>query len=338
MTGRGRIVVADDDEGTCALLRRLLEGDHEVVTAATAAEALGLVAEGRPDLLFLDIKLPDGDGRRVLRRLRRTEGAPRLPVVLMTAHPESGRLGLAVGADAVLHKPLKRDEVLGWVRCLLPNGRAGDGASEVDRALLAIAEAIEARSGHRQEHVRRVVAASERLAAALGLGGAEADAVRTAAVHDLGMIAVPEAVLWLPRSLAPEEFDAVKPHAVLGAEIARALPEGERVAPIVRGHHERWSGGGYPDGIGGETIPLGARIVAVVDAFDALTSPRSYREALPAHEALDVLWRGAGAQWDPAIVEQFAALVRSQEVGPEPVARRPVEAVLRYLAMTGDRP
>jgi HD-GYP domain-containing protein (c-di-GMP phosphodiesterase class II) len=170
------------------------------------------------------------------------------------------------------------------------------------------------------------------------------------------MIAVPDTVLHQPRSLTQAEFAQVKTHTVVGAELCRALPDGDAVSAVVRSHHERWHGGGYPDGLAGTEIPLGARIIAVADAFDTLTTDRPYRSALTVDGALDVLILGAGAQWDPDVVEKLTAIVRphhdhgqqesrpagervdaGQATGGE-VRYDPLEAFIKYLQITGDRP
>jgi HD-GYP domain-containing protein (c-di-GMP phosphodiesterase class II) len=168
------------------------------------------------------------------------------------------------------------------------------------------------------------------------------------------MIAVPDTVLHQPRSLTQAEFAQVKTHTVVGSELCRALPEGDEIASVVRSHHERWHGGGYPDGLAGTDIPLGARIIAVADAFDTLTTDRPYRSALTVEGALDVLVLGSGAQWDPDVVEKISAIVRPYRdqsarnaplVPPRPVSSGdagvkydPLEAFIKYLQITGDRP
>jgi putative two-component system response regulator len=342
-----RVLIVDDDEATRELLRRLLAPHGHAVTAVQTWEDAQRVLEGAaPDLILLDIRLPDADGREACRWLRREAATAQVPIIVMTAFPESGRLGLGTGADAVLHKPIKREELLSWVGCLLRARQAAALEEGVERALIVLAATVEARSEHRHDHPRSVARYAERLAAAMGLPERDIAIIRTAALlHDIGMIGVPETILQQPRSLVPAELAQVKPHAALGADLVRVLPGGEAIAAIVRSHHERWHGGGYPDGIAGEGIPLGARIVAVADAFDALTAARPYRAALPAEDALDVLWLGAGAQWDPDLVERFAALVqpggrlaRRERQASEPRPIDPRDALVRYLTLTGDRP
>lgn len=341
-----RVLIVDDDPATREFLSKMLAPHGYVATAVRTWDAARRALEEAPDLILLDIRLPDADGRAACRQLRSAPATAQVPIVLMTAFPESGRLGLGAGADAVLHKPIRREELLSWVGCLVRARQAAALEERVEQALIALAATVEARAEHRHDHPRSVARYSERLAEALGLPEREIAVIRTAALlHDIGMIGVPEAILQQPRSLAPAELAQVKPHTLLGAELVRALPQGEAIAAIVRSHHERWHGGGYPDGLAGAQIPLGARIVAVADAYDALTAARPYRAALSAAEALDVLWLGAGAQWDPDLVERFAAIIRPDDRagprGPRTAVTHPIDprdALVRYLTLTGDRP
>jgi putative two-component system response regulator len=358
MSTEGAVLAIDDDAATRTMLVKLLSTQgYAVQTASTLEEGLSDIAERLPDLILLDIKMPDGDGRHLCRRLRAHPDTAEVPIVLMTAHSESGRLWLSTGADAIVYKPFKQEELLSWVRALVYARRAQSKLDRMETMLVSIAASVEARSDHRKEHLFRVAWYSQQLAYALDLGHEEVTIVRRAALlHDIGMIAVPDAVLHQPRSLTQAEFAQVKTHTVVGAELCRALPDGDAVSGIVRSHHERWHGGGYPDGLAGTEIPLGARIIAVADAFDTLTTDRPYRSALTVDGALDVLVLGAGAQWDPDVVEKLAAIVRphhehglheerpageqvadGQAAGGE-VRYDPLEAFIKYLQITGDRP
>lgn len=355
----GTILVVDDDEATRALLVKLLAAQgYTIATAANVEEGLARLTENCPDLILLDIKMPDGDGRHLCRRLRAHPDTADVPIILMTAHQESGRLWLGTGADAIIFKPLKRDELLSWVRSLVRARQAQVKLDRLETMLVSIAASVEARSEHRKEHLWRVAWYSQQLAYAMGLREDDIATIRRAALlHDLGMIAVPDGVLHQPRSLTPAEFAQIKSHTVLGAELTRALPDGEAVSAIIRGHHERWHGGGYPDGLAGLEIPLGARIIAVADAFDTLTTDRPYRAALTVEGAMDVLWLGAGAQWDPDVVEKLASLVqpgRDETAKPSGLEHEPPAAAaestatnalsdtegayVQYFAFSSDRP
>jgi putative two-component system response regulator len=355
MSTEGTVLVVDDDAATRALLSRLLTSQgYAVETAASVEDALAGVSGTLPDLVLLDIKMPDGDGRNLCRRLRAHPDTAELPIVLMTAHMESGKLWLSTGADAIVYKPFRQEEILSWVRALVYARRAQAKLDRMETMLVSLAASVEARSQHRKEHLFRVAWYSQQIAYALGLPQEEVTAIRRAALlHDIGMIAVPDTILHQPRSLTSAEFAQVKTHTVVGAELCRALPGGDVIAAIVRSHHERWHGGGYPDGLAGSAIPLGARIVAAADAFDTLTTDRPYRSALTVEGALDVLVLGSGAQWDPDVVEKLGAIVTPQRERGSRAQAPPherseadsgqsgydaLEAFIKYLSITSDRP
>lgn len=333
----GSILVVDHDEGSHLALQRVLESQgYTVATARDAEGTIASIGAATPDLLLLDISRPGDDGLALCRRLRRDPATAWIPVLIMTALPDDDLLE-ASGADAVIHRPFKRDELISWVRALMRLRQVQVDAARMEGMLISIAALAEARSVYREDHLLRVSRYSAQLAEAIGLDARTAATIRRAALlHDVGMITVPDAILRQPRSLTPAEFRQVKKHAILGAELSRAVPDGHEVSLIVRSHHERWHGGGYPDGLEGEAIPIGARIVAVADAFDALTSKRPYRAAMTFMEALEVLWFGADDQWDPAMVEVLASLVQP----PQARAAKfdPREIVTRYMAMTPERP
>jgi putative two-component system response regulator len=159
-------------------------------------------------------------------------------------------------------------------------------------------------------HLQRVAGYSAQLALAAALDGAVQTVKKAALLHEIGKIAIPEEVLRKADRLTQQEFEQVKHHSVVGAEMCRLLPDGDHIAAIVRSCHEHWDGHGYPDGLAGEAIPIGARIVAIADAFDTLTMDRPWRSAYSAEEALQILWFGAESQWDPRLVELFDHVIR----------------------------
>lgn len=197
-----------------------------------------------------------------------------------------------------------------YVSCRIYLGRLEDERKHAEemaslhlRSIEALALAIEAKDHLTHEHLRRVRVYALALGEALGLTAPELEALRAAALlHDIGKLAVPEHIISKPGRLTPEEFEKMKIHPVVGAEILERVQFPYPVAPIVRAHHEKWNGSGYPDGLRGEQIPIGARILAAVDCLDALASDRQYRPALPLHEAMAVIQAGAGKEYDPQVV------------------------------------
>jgi putative two-component system response regulator len=308
----GRILVVDDEPGIRTYLQRLLAEDaYDVTTAADGAEALARIAQRPPDLVLLDVMLPDTDGVALCRRLKEDPLTEAIPVVLMTALEIDG-LRQTSGADVVLRKPFRRDDVSAWTRSLVATRRARGDLQGAEEMLVELAAMVETRSLHLEEHPRRVCGLGVRLATAAGLGKRDVEIIRRAALlHDVGLIGVPEAILQKPGPLSADEVEQVKRHSAIGARLCRPLRDGDEISAIVRGHHERWDGAGYPDRRAGEEIPVGARILALADAFDSCTSARPYRAAFAAADALEILWFGAGSQWDPGLVELFDTAVWS---------------------------
>ena len=312
---RGTILVAEDDPGICRLLERLLgQYGQTVVTTEKSEQVPALIEQVRPDLLLLDVDMPGIDGLTLCRRLKADEATRQLPIILMTAVAELEEIRRSE-ADAVLRKPFNRDELLAWIRSFVRFGQLQQDAAGLEALLVALAAAIEARSMYPQDHILQVAEYSTHLAQALGLNDDLTVIIRRAALlHDVGAIVVPEKILQKQGSLTPAEFDQVKRHVIVGGDLCHVLHHGKEIAAIVRGHHERWDGKGYPDGLAGEDIPLGARIVAAADAFDAHTRDRPWRSGLTRGGALEVLWHGAGSQWDARLVELLEAVAH----GPAP--------------------
>ncbi|MES1260199.1 MAG: HD domain-containing phosphohydrolase, partial [Acidobacteriota bacterium] len=196
------------------------------------------------------------------------------------------------------------------------------------RTIETLALAIEAKDQNTHDHLERVETFAIEVGRELGLGETDLEALRAAALlHDVGKLAVPEYIIAKPGKLTPAEFEKMKTHTVVGAEIVARMRFPYAVAPLVRGHHEKWNGHGYPDGLSGEQIPVGARILAAVDCLDALTSDRQYRRALPSNEALQVIRAESGQSFDPQIVDiltrryaEIAAAVSSGRIARLPVA------------------
>jgi HD-GYP domain-containing protein (c-di-GMP phosphodiesterase class II) len=179
-------------------------------------------------------------------------------------------------------------------------------------AIESLSSALEAKDGYTRGHSERVSRLAGLLARALGEAPERVRRLRLAGkLHDIGKIGVREAVLGKPGPLTAEEWEQVEAHPVVGERILSPLLEQAEIGAMVRGHHERYGGGGYPDGLRGSSIPLGSRVLAVADAFDALTSDRPYRARLPVERALEVLWQGAGSQWQPTLVEALQAHLRA---------------------------
>jgi putative two-component system response regulator len=308
------ILVVDDDQLVRDLVASLLHVEgYRVIEAANGELALAQMQAASPDLVLLDVMMPGRlDGVQICRQLKSSEATMLIPVVILTALDTlSDRIqGIEAGADDFLTKPFNRLELLARVRSLLRLKRLTDRLERAESVIFALAEAVEAKDPYTEGHLSRLASYAEVLARALGLTPQEQQDVREGAIlHDVGKIGVPEAILRKPAPLSNEEYLMVQSHPLVGNRILAPLRLASRTLPAVRGHHEHFDGRGYPDGLDAQDIPLEARIVAVVDAYDAMTSERPYRQALPREEAILRLRADSGKQFDPQVVQCFIELL-----------------------------
>ncbi|HEX6487547.1 MAG TPA: HD domain-containing phosphohydrolase [Candidatus Dormibacteraeota bacterium] len=314
---RPRVLVVDDRRLNIEVtMEYLAELDCEVFSATNGYDALTIVAEHSLDLVLLDIMMPGLDGFEVCRRIKAAEPTRLLPVVLVTALNQAGdrARGLDMGADDFIVKPVDRHELLARVRSLLRLKELYDRLEDSERVIFALARAVEAKDSYTESHTERVGRTALALAAAAGIAGAELeDVYRGGVIHDIGKIGVPDHILLKPGPLDVEEVEQMRLHTVIGAQILAPLLSASTLVPIVRHHHERMDGLGYPDGLVADEIPLAARVVAVCDAFDAMVSTRPYRAGLSPHEARAILLDGAGTQWDAELVRLFLERVEPNQ-------------------------
>lgn len=304
------ILVVDDMRGNRDVLRRLLEREgYEVRTSHAGADAIRLVDDLAPDLVLTDVRMPGMDGLELCRRLKSSDDTRLIPVVLLTARAEAeDRLaGIEAGADDFLSKPFNHEELRARVRSLLRLKQFTDELDSAEAVILSLAMTVEARDPNTGGHCERMARWTAAFGQYLDLPGEEVSALRRGGyLHDVGKIGLPDAVLLKPSTLTPDEFAVMKQHTVIGDGLCGRLRLLRPVRPIVRHHHERLDGSGYPDGLSGADVPLLAQVLGVVDVFDALTSPRPYREALPATGAYRHLADEAARGWrDPQLVEAF---------------------------------
>ena len=308
-----RVLVVDDISGNVNLLRSLLERDGYAVSCApSGAEALDAVAAQQPDLVLLDVMMPGIDGFETCRRMKALPRMRLVPVVLVTALRDSDdRIrGIEAGADDFLTKPFNPHELSARVRSLIRIKKYTDELDSAESVILSLALTIEARDPNTEGHCQRLATYAAALGADLGLGVDEVGALeRGGFLHDIGKIGVPDAVLLKTGALTPDETALMRRHAEIGDRLCGELRLLDRVRPIVRWHHERLDGSGYPDGLRGDDIPLVAQIVSVVDVFDALTTRRPYRDPMSAEGAWAELRHEASRGWRRRdLVEAFIAL------------------------------
>jgi putative two-component system response regulator len=318
----GTILVVEDNESNARLLERLLSRDgHRVCFARDGGQAIEIVHEQHPDLVLMDVMMPTLDGFETCRRLKSDPVTRLVPVVLVTALQESrDRIrGLEVGADDFLIKPVNAAELTARVRSLLRIKRYTDELDNAESVILSLALTVEARDATTDGHCQRLARYAVRLGTELALPEEDIEALaRGGFLHDIGKVGIPDAVLLKPSALSRDEFAIMKQHTVIGDRLCGELRSLRRVRPIVRHHHERLDGSGYPDGLKGGNIPLLAQLMGIVDVFDALTTSRPYKEPLPPERAYQELSDEARRGWrDPQLVEALVRLGRSSRLTSE---------------------
>jgi len=332
VSNRTRVAVIEDDAAVRRVLTRILEdARYSVIAVADGENGLRAVAEHQPDLLILDLSLPRIDGLEICRRLRADSRTVTLPIIVLTAHTaiEDMVAALDAGADDFVSKPFQQVELLARLRSAYRTREVVRRMEQAHDIVVALANAVEAKDLGLKDHCRYLAYRSARLAAYVGLRDGELEGVAYGALlHDIGKIGIAEHVLHKPGPLTEAEFRVMREHPEIGERICDPLRMSRDFTPIIRHHHERWDGGGYPDGLKGEGIPLGARIVALADAFDAIVRGRPYRAARSAEEAFDELIKHSGKQFDPSLVPLFIEEADRLDSGIAPSVELPPAALL----------
>jgi putative two-component system response regulator len=310
--------VVDDLPSSRDLLARCLAPDQHVVNFASDGQAaLDSVRRDPPDIVLMDVMMPGLDGIEVCRALKDDPDTRLVPVVLVTASVDTDRIrGIEAGADDFLSKPFNRHELRARVRSLVRIKRFTDDLDTAEAVIISLALTIEARDPHTEGHCQRLARYANALGRSIGLSHDEVMVLtRGAYLHDIGKIGVPDAVLLKPGRLTSEEYEQIKQHTVIGDHLCGQLRVLRPVRPIVRHHHERLDGSGYPDGLRGDAIPLLAQIIGIVDVFDALTTSRPYKAAFPVETACDELLGEASRGWRRLdLVNRFVMIARSGRV------------------------
>ena len=309
------VLVVDDGEANRDLIEACLAGvDCQVRTAADGTSALKAIQASPPDLVLLDVQMPGMDGFEVCGRIKSSQASRLIPVVMITSLDDtSDRVrALEAGADDYMTKPVDRVELVARVTSMLRLKNVYDSLDSAEHVIFALAAAVEAKDPFTEAHTQRVADSARAVGARLGLGPSQLETLyRGGLIHDIGKIGIPDAILLKPGPLTADEQVTMHLHPIIGETIVAPLRSGAGLLPIIRNHHEHWDGTGYPDRLAGTSIPSLARIVAVCDAFDALVNDRPYRARKTVEEALVTLRAGAGRQWDPTVVDLFAADVRT---------------------------
>jgi putative two-component system response regulator len=316
----GTILVADDQAANRELLDELLTTQgFRVVTVPDGAAAVEELTRTQVDLVLLDVMMPHLNGFEVCRKIKNSPETYLIPVVLITAlSDKQDRIeGIKAGADDFLTRPVDRAELLARVGSLLRLKHRTDELERAEAVLFTLARSIEGKDPYTHGHCERLSDYSARLGQHLGLTEDEITALRRAGVvHDVGKIAVPDAILLKPSRLTEAEWKLIREHPVVGERICAPLKSFRLVLPIIRHHHEKLDGSGYPDGLLGDAIPITARVLQIVDVYDALTTDRPYKSAFAITDALQTMKEEvAKGWWDAHVFGEFERLVRSGDAG-----------------------
>ena len=313
------VLIVDPVELNRRLLRATFKAaPYRFLEASRPSEALAVLEREKIDLVVLELMLPEMSGLELCRRLKSDRQTQLIPILILTsAHGADNEVaGMSSGADDFLIKPFHPAVVRAHVRAMLRNKAAIDSLEEAEAILFALAQTIEQRDRYTGGHCQRLAAYGLTMGLALGLSRPELLTLHRAAyLHDIGKISVPDAILLKIGDLDRDEWTVMRQHTLRGEEICRPMKSLAPVLPIIRSHHERWDGSGYPDGLKGDQIPLLARILQIVDIYDALNTVRPYKLAKTHQESLDLLQQEADRGWrDPELVSLFREISGSLTV------------------------
>jgi putative two-component system response regulator len=317
---RPRLLLVDDEPANLQVLRHILQDDYRLLFARDGAKALELARQERPALILLDVMMPGLNGLDVCRMLKQQAATRAIPVIFVTAMAESSdeALGFEAGAVDYIAKPVSPPVVKARVRTHLSLVRVEELRETRLQIVQRLGRAAEYKDNETGWHVVRMSHYAQILARAAGFSEAEAEELLNAApMHDVGKLGIPDAILQKPGPLDEREWEIMRRHPEIGAEILGDADSGllQMASRIALAHHEKWDGSGYPAGLAGEAIPVEARIVALADVFDALTSVRPYKPAWPVARAVEFLREQSGLHFEPRLVELFiAALPAIEEV------------------------
>lgn len=313
------MLVVDDVEGNIRLAASVLEPEGYVVSSAADGEsAIAAIQRNHPDLILLDVMMPGVDGFETCRQLKTDRATRLIPVVMVTALRRSqDRIhGIEAGADDFISKPFNPHELRARVRSLVRIKRYTDDLESADAMILSLAMTIEARDASTDGHCQRLAAYANALGARLGLPDGDLSALRRGGfLHDIGKVGIPDAILLKQGPLSPDEYKVMQSHTLIGDRLCGELRSLRAVRPIVRSHHERLDGSGYPDRLRGDDIPLLAQIMGIVDVYDAMTTERPYRRPTTAAAACVELIREAEhGRHRKDLVDAFVALAAEREL------------------------
>jgi putative two-component system response regulator len=309
------LLIVDDIDLNRRLMRAMLKtANYKILDAKRPSAALTILEHEKVDLIIVDLVMPEMSGPDFCRLLKHDRKTQLIPILMATSVQgvENEVVGLESGADEFLIKPLQPTVVRTRIRSMLRNKALIDSLEEAETILFALAQSVEHRDKYTGQHCERLAAYSIALGQALGLPRPDQLSLyRGGFLHDIGKISIPDAILFKRGLLTDEEWQTMRLHTLRGEEICSPMKTLAPVLPIIRSHHERWDGTGYPDGIAGEKIPLLARIMQIADIYDALTTARPYKPAFSHQHAIEIMLEEARRGWrDPELVPLFADIMQ----------------------------
>jgi putative two-component system response regulator len=315
---RPSVLIVDDLSANLELLEAIFaSAGFDVFSSRDASSALSIFESNNVDIAVVDVMMPGIDGYELCKRLKALTEKRFFPVILLTAltDRQSRITGLECGADDFISKPFDTTELIVKAGSLIKLKMLQDELEHSEDVILTLAVAMEARDPYTCGHSARVADISKAFYSFLGFGSKEQEQIRKAGIlHDIGKIGMSTDLLYKEGTLTDDELEAVKRHAVIGEDICKPLVSVRGILPAIRNHHERWDGTGFPDGLEGEIIPLNARVLSVVDSYDAMVSKRPYRKGRSATDVLDVFEKEKyDGQWDPFLVGRFIEMMVLKE-------------------------
>lgn len=312
-----KILIVDDEEAHQKLEKAiLLAPEFEVTVANNGDEALTCIRQQEFDVILLDKRMPGMTGDEVCRYIRQELGLLLLPIIMVTGTSSHDELekSLLLGANDFIRKPYAPMELVARVRAAANKKRVTDQLDSAESMLFALARMVEAKDEGTGDHCSRLEHMALVFGKELGLNSQELLALRRGGVlHDIGKLGIPDNLLLKNGPLTDEEWHIMRQHSAIGSRLCSGLKSMKLTVPIIRHHHERWDGGGYPDGLKGEEIPLLARVFQVVDIYDALTSDRPYKKAFPKGKVIAIFEEETEKGWrDPELVSVFLTLLRNR--------------------------
>jgi putative two-component system response regulator len=319
MLQKPKILIVDDLSDNIELIQNFFIGEsYNFSKALNGEEALLNVEAEPPDLILLDVLMPKMNGYEVCGRLKNDPKTRLIPIIMITGldDTESRVRGYNLGVNDFISKPINIYELKARVASLIKLKQYTDQLEYAERILFSLALAVEAKDPYTKGHCNRLANYGMMLSERMGLSEPEISAIRRGCIlHDIGKLAVQDNILLKPGPLTDKEFEVIRTHPEVGEKICKPLRTLDDVLPIIRHHQERYNGSGYPDGLAGEDIPIMARIVAIVDCYDALTTDRPYRRAITHGEALNILdYEAEQGLWDKIVYQEFKNVLKAEDI------------------------